>query len=128
MGKMGHKTIFAIAFTVALLWAFSLSSCSSPANPVADLAINHNMTVQKFSGSNTSIAVVSGSVTNNGAGAVSNLSINVTFSDQDGKTLDQATAVTSSLPPGGIWNFSVQSKGPDAWKIVNYKVTPSLSR
>jgi hypothetical protein len=125
--RMKRKYVLLIA-AVLVLSAVPLLSCNTPADPLADLAITHNMTVQNFSGSNNSVAVVSGSVINNGAHSIPNLTIDVVFFDQNGKTLDKASAVTGNLLPGGMWNFSVQSKGVDAWKIVNYKVTPVPSR
>ncbi len=121
-----------ILWVAAFLCIFTgviTASCSSGEKPLfSDLDIQHNMTVQKFSGSMNSVAIVSGTVTNRRKESIEVVSLVVTFLDSNGKTIDQSSAVTSNLAPGGTWNFSIQSSGPDAWKIVKYNLTQSTSK
>jgi hypothetical protein len=122
------KSRAAATVFVALLLAAVLPACSPSAPPSSGLEINHSMTVQNFSGGLSSVAIVSGSAVNNGDKPIQSLTISVIFYDKDGKVMDQGSAVTGNMAPGAMWNFSVQSKGTDAWKIITYKLTSSVSR
>ena len=126
--RKGYFTITGTVF-LCLLLGILVISCSSEAKPLfSDLDINHSMTVQKFSGSNNSVAIVSGTAVNKGKESIEVVSLVVTFIDGTGKAIDQSSAVTSNLAPGGTWNFSIQSTGPDAWKIVKYTLTQSTTK
>jgi hypothetical protein len=131
MLKQRKVHLAAILFAISLfVFTGMLSlSCSSGQKPLfSDLDIKHSMTVQKFSGSNNSVAIVSGTAVNRGKESIEIVSLVATFIDSNGKTVDQSSAVTSNLAPGGTWNFTIQSMGPDAWKIVKYTLTQSTSK
>jgi hypothetical protein len=124
-----HRSLIALIMLSCMAAAVLSTACGSGSKPLfSDLEINHNMQVQKFSGSNNSVAIVSGTAVNKGKETIEVVSLVVTFLDSSGKTIDQSSAITSNLAPGGIWNFTIQSTGPDAWKIVKYNLTQSTTR
>ena len=91
--------------------------------------LSHDLNVHEFSGGTVqSTAVVSGSVKNTGSSDIGFASIIVNFYDKDGKLIDTSSASRENLGAGKVWNFSVQSTGPDAWKIVDYDIGTSSKR
>jgi hypothetical protein len=51
--------------------------------------------------------------------------IAVNFYDKNKKLIATDSATKQNLQPGEIWDFSVQTVGPDAWKIVSYDIAVS---
>jgi hypothetical protein len=52
--------------------------------------------------------------------------IAVNFYDKNKNLLATASAVKQNLQPGETWDFSVQTVGPDAWKIISYDIAASM--
>ena len=91
--------------------------------------LNHSLNVHEFSGGTVqSTAVVRGSVRNVGSSDIDFASIVVNFYDKDGKLIDTSSASRENLGAGKVWDFSVQSTGPDAWKIVDYDIKASAKQ
>jgi hypothetical protein len=91
--------------------------------------LSHSMTVHEFTGgAPQSTAVVRGQAKN-----VSNVTINfaliaVDFYDKNGNRIATASAVKEGLQPGEVWDFNVKTAGPDAWKIISYKIAASTKQ
>jgi len=119
-----------LIFSLILLFVTAVfpGACSAPEQKplYSDLKIDHSMTVQKFSNSSpSSVATVSGNVKNMGDKTLEIVSIVVIFYDSNKNIIDKSSAISSNLEPGGNWHFTIQSQGPDAWKIVDYSLTSS---
>jgi len=86
--------------------------------------LSQNMTVHEFSGSSPdSFAVVYGRAQNAENVSINHATISVNFYDKDKKLMATGSAVKENLGPGDGWDFSIQTVGPDAWKIVSYDIT-----
>jgi hypothetical protein len=85
--------------------------------------LNHNMIVQKFGESPDSVAVISGTAKNAGGSVIAQAAIEATFYDKHRFKISTASASIDNLNPGILWNFNIQTSGPDAWKIVEYVLT-----
>ena len=86
--------------------------------------LSQNMTVHEFSGSSPdSFAVVYGRAQNVKNVSINQATISVNFYDKDKKLMATGSAVKENLGPGDGWDFSIQTVGPDAWKIVSYDIT-----
>jgi len=84
------------------------------------------MTVHEFSGSGPqSVAVVYGRAQNVSRGAINYATVAVNFYDKNQKLIATGSAAKQNLQPGETWDFSVQTVGPDAWKIITYDITSS---
>lgn len=124
----------ALGMSIILLMFISLMfvACSAPEpdSEAANLEIlNHQMTVQNFmTDSPSSVAVVSGTASNESSQMIEAASILVIFYNEDGEVIDTASAMTSNLQPGAVWNFSIQSSGTEAWKISRYDISAEVSR
>ncbi len=116
------QLIVAIALILPLL-AGSIS-CDQQSKLSGQLKIlSQNMTVHEFSGgSPQSVAVVYGSAQNVSHDAMNYATIAVNYYDKNKKLIAAESATKQNLQPGEIWDFSVQTVGPDAWKIVSYDI------
>ena len=117
---------------ILLICSAGCAATKTDGNSSQDKALqilSHSMTVHKFSGDVLqSTATVKGKAENISSFTLSSASIAVKFYDTDGKLIDNSSAITQNLGAGGIWDFTVQSSGPDAWKIVNYDITASSNQ
>ena len=122
----------AVLISVLLICSTGCAATKTDGNSSQDEALqilSHSMTVHKFSGDMLqSTVTVKGKAENISDFTLSSASIAVKFYDADGKLIDNSSAVTQNLGAGGIWDFTVQSSGPDAWKIVNYDITASSNQ
>jgi hypothetical protein len=85
--------------------------------------LSQDMTVREFSGSSPqSMAVIHGRAQNIKDVIINSATINVNFYDKDKEIIDTGSAVKQNLQPGETWDFSIQTVGPDAWKIVSYDI------
>ena len=88
--------------------------------------LSHSMTVHEFSGgAPQSTAVVIGRAQNVTNVTISSAMIAVNFYDKNKNLLATASATKQDLQPGEIWDFSVQTVGPDAWKVISYDIAAS---
>ena len=84
------------------------------------------MTVHEFTGgAPQSTAVVRGRAQNVSNVTISIAMIAVNFYDKNKNLLATASAAKQNLQPGEVWDFSVQTVGPDVWKIVSYDIAAS---
>jgi len=83
--------------------------------------------VREFSGgSPQGVAVVLGRAQNISNDAMSYATVAVNFYDKNRKLIATGSAVKQNLQPGEVWDFSVQTVGPDAWKIISYDIATSV--
>jgi hypothetical protein len=112
-----------ISLIVILILGSSIA-CGQETAPLPQVEIiSHNMTVQKFGQSPDSVAIISGTATNTGSSVIEKAVIEATFIDKNGNTIDTASATLDGLSPDTLWNFNMQTEGPNAWKIVDYVLT-----
>jgi hypothetical protein len=88
--------------------------------------LSHSMTVHEFTGgAPQSTAVVIGRAQNVGDVTINFATIAVNFYDKNKNLIATASAVKQNLQPNEIWDFSVNTVGPDAWKSVSYDIAAS---
>jgi hypothetical protein len=118
---MKYKVIIATLILSLLVAAYG---CASRADGLKILS--QDMTVREFSGSSPqSMAVVHGKAQNSKNVSIDSATVNVNFYDKDKRIIATGSAVKQNLEPGEAWDFSIQTVGPDAWKIVSYDITVS---
>lgn len=129
----GTVRVVAIALTLVLL-AGSFG-CTKPGTRDGELSggelkiLNHSMTVHEFTGgAPQSSAVVIGRAQNVNNVTIRFAMIAVNFYDKNGKFIAKASAIRENLGPGEVWNFSVKTVGPDAWKIISYDIAASTKQ
>ena len=113
---------------IAALLIFSLVITSTAcANGSGLKIISQAMTVHEFSGSSPdSSAVVYGRAQNVKDTTINSAVISVNFYDKNKKLIASGTATTQNLQPDATWDFSIQTVGPDAWKIISYDISVSI--
>ena len=112
-------TILAVALVLPLI--FSLG-CGGAGNGLTIL--QQSLTVHEFAGAGPeSLASVYGRAQNVKNTAIENATISVNFYDKDNKLIASGSTVKEILQPGETWDFSVQTVGPDAWKVISYDIT-----
>lgn len=85
------------------------------------------MTVHEFSGgAPQSTAVVRGRAQNVSNVTISIAMIAANFYDKNKNLIATASAVKQNMQPGEVWDYSVQTVGPDAWKIISYDIAASM--
>ena len=88
--------------------------------------LSHSMTVHEFTGgAPQSTAVVRGRAQNVGNVTIPSAMIAVNFYDKNKSLIATASGIKQNLQPGEMWDFSVQTVGPDAWKIISYDIAAS---
>lgn len=88
--------------------------------------IEHNIIVSEFSaGGAQSSALVRGVARNTGPWPVENCGVSVIFYDYQRNTLGAYSSSRERLEPGEDWNFQVELKGQDSWKVARYSLTAS---
>jgi hypothetical protein len=119
------QQIIAIALILPLL-AGSVG-CAKQGELSGQLKIlSQSMTVHEFSGgAPQSVAVVRGRAQNVSNVTISIAMIAVNFYDKNKNLLATASAAKQNLQPGEVWDYSVQTVGPDAWKIISYDIAAS---
>ncbi len=102
----------------------SLAACASGSGLKI---LSQDMTVHEFSGNSPdSSAVVYGRAQNVKDTAINNAVITVNFYDKNKKLVASGTATKQNLQPDATWDFSIQTVGPDAWKIISYDISVSI--
>jgi hypothetical protein len=118
---MKYKLIIAALILSLLIAAYA---CGSQEGALKILS--QDMTVREFSGSSSqSIAVVHGRAQNVKNVIIDSATIKVNFYDKDKNIIATGSAVKQNLQPGEAWDFSIQTVGPDAWKVVTYDIAVS---
>jgi hypothetical protein len=117
------QRIIALALILSLLIAYF--SCANQGGSGLKI-LSQSMTVNEFSGgAPQSVAVVHGRAQNVKNVSINYTTISVNFYDKDKRLIATGSAVKQNLQPGEVWDFGVQTVGPDAWKIVSYDITAS---
>jgi hypothetical protein len=116
-----------IAITLVLPLLIASFGCAKQGELSGQLKIlSQSMTVHEFSGgAPQSTAVVRGRAQNVSNVTISIAMIAVNFYDKNKNLLATASAAKQNLQPGEVWDFSVQTVGPDAWKIISYDIAAS---
>lgn len=121
-----RQRIITIALILPLL--AGLVGCAGQGELSGQLKIlSQSMTVHEFSGSTPqSVAVVYGRAQNVSQDVIGNATLTVNFYDKNKKFVATGSVVRQNLQPGEVWDFSVETMGPDAWKIISYDITASV--
>jgi hypothetical protein len=116
-----------IAITLVLPLFIASFGCANQGELSGELKIlSQSMTVHEFSGAGPqSAAVVSGRAQNISHVTMNYATIAVNFYDKNKNLIANGSAVKQNLQPGEVWDYSVQTVGPDAWKIVSYDIAAS---
>jgi len=116
-----------ISIALLLFLLSGLFSCAGPGGLSGQLKIlDQSLTVHEFPGDTPqSVAIVYGRAQNVSRDVMSSASIAVNFYDKNKQLMATASATKQNLQPGEIWDFSVQTVGPDAWKIMTYDIAVS---
>ena len=86
--------------------------------------IEHNIIVSEYTtDAAQSVAVVKGIARNTGAWPLEDCGVSVTFYDFEGNKLDVYSSSCRRLEPGETWNFSVDLRGQEAWKVGKYSIS-----
>ena len=91
--------------------------------------LSHSMTVHEFTGgAPQSTAVVIGRAQNVSNVTIRFATIAVNFYDKNKNLIANASAIKENLGQGEVWDFSVKTVGPDAWKIISYDIAASTKQ
>jgi hypothetical protein len=117
-----RKRLIAVALVLSLLTGSV--SCAKQGGQLKILS--QSMTVREFSeGGPQSIAVVRGRAQNVSRDVMNYSTIAVNFYDKNKNLIATGSTTKQNLQPGEIWDYSVQTVGPDAWKIISYDIEAS---
>jgi len=106
--------------SIALLFCLVIASVSCASGGGLKI-LDQNLTVHEFSGGGPqSVAIVHGRAQNVTNTDINSATISVNFYDKDKKLIATGSAVKQNLRPNDTWEFSVQTIGPDAWKVISY--------
>jgi len=113
---------YRIITTALILFIIAASfSCGNADTGIKILS--QDMTVHEFPGnSSQSVAVVYGRAQNVTDETINYATISVNFYDKDKRVIATGSAVKQNVQAGEAWDYSVQTVGPDAWKIVSYDI------
>jgi hypothetical protein len=116
-----------IAITLVLPLLVVSVGCAKQGELSGQLKIlSHSMTVHEFTGgAPQSTAVVRGRAQNIGNATIGSAMIAANFYDKNKNLIATASAVKQNMQPGEVWDYSVQTVGPDAWKIISYDIAAS---
>ena len=116
---------YRIITAALILFTFAASFGCAGGNSKIKI-LSQDMTVHEFPGnSSQSMAVVYGRAQNITNDTVSNATVSVTFYDKSKKVIATSSSIKQNLQPGEAWDFSIQTVGPDAWKIISYDISVS---
>jgi hypothetical protein len=100
------------------------AACQQDTAPTSKIEIlDHSMTVQKFGQDPDSVAVITGTAKNTSGSIIQKAMIEATYYDKNGGVIGTSTSSIDNLGPDILWNFSTQFSSPDAWKIIDHKLT-----
>jgi hypothetical protein len=113
---------------IALLGLALLVCCSAMAvlcTSGSSLQIlERSIKVQEFTADAAqSVATVQGVVRNAGGWPIEGCEVRVVFYDYQGTSLGTYPETRQRLEGGETWNFKVELKGSDAWKVASYTIS-----
>jgi hypothetical protein len=111
-----------------LILPLALISCSSPliacSAQTALRVLEQKFEVSEFTADVAqSSASVTAVVINRGWLPADNIVVMVHFYDDQGNMVGTYAASHDQLQPDQVWNFKVEMKGQDAWKVVRYDMS-----
>ena len=112
---------------VSLMYA---AGCAKTETQGPELKIlSHSMTVHGFTGAGPqSTAIVTGRAQNISDINIRFATIAINFYDKSKNLITSASAIKENLRPGEVWDFTVKTVSPDAWKIVTYDIAASTKQ
>ena len=112
-----------LKYRVCLLGVLLLAGITGCTAGTGFQVIEHNIVVSEYTNDVAqSVAVVKGVATNTGAWPLEDCGVSVTFYDFAGNKLDIYSSTCKHLEPGENWNFNVELKGQEAWKVGRYSL------
>lgn len=112
-----------LKFKACLVGLITLAGFSGCTGATGFQVIEHNIVVSEYTTDVTqSVAVVRGVAANTGSWPFEDVGVSVTFYDFAGNKLDVFSSTCKRLGPGENWNFSVELKGQQAWKVARYSL------
>lgn len=109
------------ACLVALVLLAGMNGCTAG---TGFQIIEHSIVVSEYEADQAqSAAVVRGVARNEGAWPLEDCGVSVTFYDYDGNKLDVYSSSCKYLEPGENWNFNVELRGQEAWKVSRYNIS-----
>lgn len=110
-----------LACLVGLMLLADFTGCASG---TGFQVIEHNIIVSEYAASEAqSIAVVKGVAQNTGAWPLEDCGVSVTFYDYQGNKLGVYSSSRKRLEPGENWDFTVEFKGQEVWKVARYTIS-----
>lgn len=87
------------------------------------ILLEHALTVHEFTGAHPkSTAVITGKAENTGGSSLNNVVITAHFYNASGEEIATESATRENVEPYEMWNFTIQTTGPDAWKTKRYDI------
>jgi uncharacterized protein YcfL len=85
--------------------------------------LEHSLSIHQFTGDHpSSTAVISGRAENTSDQPFSKVVLAAHFLTAEGVIVATESATRENIAPYETWNFTIQTKGPDAWKTERYDV------
>lgn len=86
--------------------------------------IEHNIVISEYAADEAqSVAVVRGVARNTGAWPLEGCGVSVIFYDYEGNKLGVYSGNCQHLEPGENWNFHIELRGREAWKVGRYSLS-----
>lgn len=127
------RKLYLIAVLIALsgLMLFP-AGCSeekdnSNGSTVQIALLEHTLAIHEFTGDHPkSTAIITGKAENTGDSSISNVVITANFYNADGEVIATESATRENVAPYEMWNFTIQTTGPDAWKTKRYDISVDI--
>jgi hypothetical protein len=86
--------------------------------------IDDSLAVHQFTGDHPrSTAVISGRAENSSDLSIDKVVITARFYNANGEVIATESATRDNVAPHEIWNFTIQTTSPDAWKTKRYDIS-----
>lgn len=127
---MMRRVIKAGVTALTLVLLVYAAGCNKTETQSSELRIlSHSMTVHGFTGGTPqSTVIVTGRAQNASDITIRLATVAVNFYDKNKKLITTASAIYENLRPGEVWDFTVKTVSPDAWKIVSYDIAASTKQ
>ena len=113
-----------LKYSACLLGLVLLAGITGCASGAGLQVIEHSIVVTEYTtDAAQSVAEVKGVATNAGAWPLEDCGVSVVFYDFEGNRLDVCSSSCRRLEPGENWNFDVELKGQEAWKVGRYSLS-----
>lgn len=113
-----------LKYRACLLGLILLAGITGCAAGTGFQVIEHSIVISEYTtDAAQSSAVVKGVARNTGVWPLEDCGVTVAFYDFEGNKLDVYSSVCKRLGPGEDWNFSVELRGQQAWKVGKYSLS-----